>query len=942
MTADKIRHWYILWLWLFCQFILSVTAYATEINLNPIEQQWLKSHPIIKVGVDQNWPPFDFINSKKHHQGIAADYLKLLSAKLGVKFQVHAGAWDKVLQQTQQGELDLLACAGQNEERRQHFNFSEAYFSTPFVITTHKDNHQNIKNIEDLNGKIVAIERHYKLETVFKKKYPQIKLHIVDSCLNALEAVSRNQADAYVGFQAVILWLIEQQGLLNLKIVANSGFENEQLHIAIPKSKPELLSLINKGLKSITEEEHTTIRRRWVTIEYQNNIDYRLIGEIVFIALCILLLLTFWIRSLKQQIQRRQSAEKNLLIEQQNLLNIINFLPDPTFVVNRERRVIAWNRAMERLTDKSSKSMLGKGSDVYANALYGHHRPILIDLFSEPDLGLNADILSLTSVSNALHAEVFLESAYQGKGAYLWAQAATLYDTNGEMYGAIETIKDITQLKEAEQQMIQAREKAEQATQAKSEFLANMSHEIRTPMNAVIGFTELLENQIESPQHQSYLKTIKSAGMSLLMLINDILDLSKIEAGKMDLQIAPVNPHDLFEEIASIFQIKMQENNLEFLIEIDPDIPDALLLDGMRLRQLLFNLLGNAVKFTHDGYIKMKVEKAYRTQETSCLELVIKVQDTGIGIPKSEQDKIFHIFEQQANQSLKKYGGTGLGLSICKRLTKMMNGELLLESEVGKGSTFSIVLHNVSVAVQKVETKSAEKFDVQTITLEPATILVVDDIVHNRAVVHENFVRTAITIKEACNGQEAVDCVKQGGIDLVLMDIRMPVMNGFEAAEHIKAISDIPIVALTASVLQSDYDKIKSSDFNGYLRKPVLRTDLFEKICQFLPYQQQQAESLPEETLSEQTQENLEDIIYQLEIELSPLWEEAKKSNKISTMKTFSAQLHILAEQYHTQILQDYTEELTAYIQAFDIKNISVTLNNFEKLIAQLKAYRSD
>ncbi|NOQ34490.1 MAG: response regulator, partial [Methylococcaceae bacterium] len=378
-------------------------------------------------------------------------------------------------------------------------------------------------------------------------------------------------------------------------------------------------------------------------------------------------------------------------------------------------------------------------------------------------------------------------------------------------------------------------------------------------------------------------------------------------------------------------------------IEIDSEIPETLLLDGMRLRQLLFNLLGNAVKFTHDGYVKMIAEKAYREHDHSILDLIIKIQDTGIGIPKSQQDKIFHIFEQQNDQSAKKYGGTGLGLSICKRLTEMMNGELLVESDVGKGTTFSIVLHSVDVGVQQVETESQTKFDLESISLEPATILVVDDIDSNRAVVKENFVRTAITIKEACNGEQAIALVRHGGIDLVLMDIRMPVMGGFEAAEQIKSMRDIPIIALTASVLESDYEKIKSSNFDGYLRKPVLRSDLFEEICRFLPFQQRQQEEIQTEPeLSTQTRDNLETIIEQLENELYPLWQDIQRSNKISSMNNFAEQLEQLANEYQTQILQDYSGELKAYIQAFDIKNISVSLNRFEALIAHLKTYCND
>ena len=1153
---------------------------AINLQLTEEEQTWLNQHPIIKVGADQNWPPFEFADKNGLHQGIAADYLKFIGQQLGITFEVTPNIWKKVLQQAQDKELDILSCAGQTKERKAWFNFSEPYIEIDTVIVVTNDNKQ-IKDIKDLFGKSVALPKNNFVHEQLRQRFPKINFYFTRSNEEALQAVSLGEADAYVGNLAVAGHFIEKNLLTNLKIVQQTPFEKTRLSLAIRKDWPELLSIINKVLATVNPQQHKKIvskwlpqiaasthfkkkisfteeekkwlkknpvisitgnpkwppasfyenqryqgiiadyllqitqltglkfeyrqssdwsnalneirekridmldavtmentladkmlfssphlkinnaiitlenmgyidslkdisdkriailksysiaqviyqqfpeiklqpyadaeqalnallkkevdafiidiptfdfysrklglsnlkiagitpysfelafgvrkdlpelqsilnkalaatgkqslqkiYRKWVSVDIQQRIDYKLIAQIVLIGLILALLLITWNRALAKQVRRRKEAEGRLRLERQRLLEIIDFLPDPTFVIDNNHSVIAWNKAMEKLTGTPASAMLGKGNFEYAKNLYGHQRPILIDLVDTPDLTKNS---SLLKTGHILSAETFLQTAYQGKGAHLWAQAAPLYDKKGSRYGAIETIKDISLLKQSEQQLILERQKAEQATKAKSEFLANMSHEIRTPMNAVLGFTELLENQIESPQHKSYLRTIKAAGNNLLMLINDILDLSKIEAGKMELQIEAVNPHSLFDEIANIFQIKMQENNLEFLIEIDPNIPESLLLDGMRLRQLLFNLLGNAVKFTHDGHIKMMAEKIYREQNKSLLDLIIKVQDTGIGIPKSQQDKIFHIFEQRADQSVKKYGGTGLGLSICKRLTEMMNGELLLDSEVGEGSTFSIVLHNVHVATQKVEPQIKEAFDPESITLEPATILVVDDIANNRSVVRENFVRSPITIKEAANGQQAIAIAKRGGINLILMDIRMPLMGGFEAAEEIKAIIDIPIIALTASVLQRDYDKIKSSHFDGYLRKPVLRSDLFKEICRFLPFQQQQSEQLPEILkLNDKALENLETIIHYMESDLHLLWQEAQKSNKISTMNRFAEHINTLADTYQIQTLQEYSAELKAYIKAFDIKNISRCLNRFESLVVQLKQH---
>jgi len=249
-------------------------------------------------------------------------------------------------------------------------------------------------------------------------------------------------------------------------------------------------------------------------------------------------------------------------------------------------------------------------------------------------------------------------------------------------------------LQKSQEELRHAKDAAESANRAKSEFLANMSHEIRTPMNAILGFTELLSSSVQDEQQKSWLEAIQSGGKSLMTLMNDILDLSRIEAGKMEIQYKPVNPHTLFEEIRQIFALRISEKNLDFIVEISKDIPESLLLDEVRLRQILFNLIGNAVKFTESGYIKISVK--CKVLSVKC-DLTITVEDTGIGIPPESQGKIFEAFRQQDGQSTRKYGGTGLGLAITKRLVEMMNGDIVLKSEPGRGSIFAILLYDIEI-----------------------------------------------------------------------------------------------------------------------------------------------------------------------------------------------------------------------------------------------------
>lgn len=393
-------------------------------------------------------------------------------------------------------------------------------------------------------------------------------------------------------------------------------------------------------------------------------------------------------------------------------------------------------------------------------------------------------------------------------------------------------------VEERTSELIKAVEAAEKANFAKSEFLANMSHEIRTPMNAILGFTDLLREDESDSGKLHYLNTIHSSGQALLTLINDILDLSKIESGKMELQYSAVSLKNLFTEVKDIFSQKCAEQGIHFVIA-EKDLNTApLIIDKIRLRQILINLVGNAIKFTPKGAITLSLEVQYKEETESSVNLCITVSDTGIGISPDQQQTIFEAFTQTKGQKVSKFGGTGLGLAITLRLVHMMGGEIALHSEPNVGSSFSMTFSDVEFAAIEEENKTDTLTNLSNIHFAPATILIADDIDYNRELLSRFLSSYNFTFMTAEDGLEVLQQSLKHKPDLILLDMKMPGMNGYDTARALTedpALCSIPIIAVTASALKED-EKLISTICNGYLRKPVSKRKLLEEMMKILPY----------------------------------------------------------------------------------------------------------
>lgn len=487
----------------------------------------------------------------------------------------------------------------------------------------------------------------------------------------------------------------------------------------------------------------------------------------------------------------------------------------------------------------------------------------------------------------------------------------------------------------------------------KTQFIANMSHEIRTPLNIIIGFNLMLKKNISNAKLLSFVDAIDVSSNNLLQLLNDILDLSKMEAGKMVLSPDSIDLTVMLDDIRKLFSLRAEEKALDFSIDVDPTMPTGLMIDEVRLRQVLVNLIGNAIKFTDSGFVKLSVftgpSKPGQVFSSTVTDLIFEIQDSGSGIAAKDQTEIFESFRQLKTHNQKKLGGTGLGLPISKRLTEMMGGKIMVNSEIGRGSKFTVMLKNVPVLPQEsiIQKDYKNLSELTDIVFSKGCIIVADDEDLNRSLIKAYFENTQIEIIEAESGEEAIIMAQKHHPDLVLMDLKMPDKNGFEAAREIKnglTTKHIPIIAITASHLFDDQYNEDRELFAGFISKPVFITELFNEISRFITHTHK---FNPDEMINRETEfEKLlkkdqlaisADDVYFLENNFIPRWATVFQSNSMNRILEFSDTVKTFADRNNILSLQNYADEISYYGKSFDIDKVMVLVKKFPEIIQSLK-----
>ncbi len=518
-------------------------------------------------------------------------------------------------------------------------------------------------------------------------------------------------------------------------------------------------------------------------------------------------------------------------------------------------------------------------------------------------------------------------------------QALLEFDKVGGLSYGIGTVQDITEKKEAEVELKRSKELAESASRAKTEFLANISHEIRTPMNAILGFSEILVNTQKDKNAQGYLKSIIASGKTLLSLINDLLDLSKIDAGRLELHNSPVQVFDIIEDIREMFRHQYELKSLGFEIIKSEAFPRTITVDEIRLRQILINLVGNAIKFTESGKITLKLHSTPHQEDGFC-DLQISVTDTGIGIDETDHELIFESFRQAKDGMVRHFGGTGLGLAITSRLVKLMDGTITLNSKPGEGSTFIVTIPKVECMNRTVVAEDTIKWKNTGMQFQHARVMIVDDIPINVMLIEAFLAEHGLEFITATNGKEAVELAGQLLPDLILMDFQMPVMDGLTATRIIKSsekTKHIPVIALTAAIHILG-EQQENGLFNGYLSKPIGKNTLLKELMKFLVHDKAQ---ILDDAGANKISVTIADDDYEKMKQQAPYLTEHVAARIITLtdvmdlkeMNAFIEDLKSFAHTHQINFLTEIVNLLGEFLEIFDVDSLNNQLKELAKII---------
>lgn len=774
--------------------------------LNENEKEWLaQKQDKIEVLFGYASPPNVILDESGLRRGLLIDLINEMKQYTGDKFIIKEfTAWADLMEYAKVNENYIIAGIARTDERMKYFNFTNSFIKVPYVIITQKGKYYN--SVEDLYNVNCCTPESYAVNDFLYENYPKLNKTHYRTPLECLRSVSSGTTDATIINQVFATYLIEKQGISNLHITGETPYIN-RLSIGVSKNNPVLFSIMDKTIDHIDPETHREIYRKWINVsdsQYSKNTTYLVLAIflLAFVLLAIAWLVVWGLRkrvnSQTKQIKESETKYK-ALIENSN---------DAIYLRTGNKLEIV-NQQFLKMFEYSVEELLGSNFDILnliAPADRERIRPYLIPAFQKDKRPQKLEFKIITK--SGICKEISVSLSYLLRGELL--------STQGLM-------RDVTIENEQARQIILSRDKAEESDRLKSIFLANMSHEIRTPMNGILGFAKLLKKPNLSPSKQeTFINVIEKSGKRMLSTINDLVNISKIEAGQMEILLTDVNIKELCENLNTFFNIEAEQKALKLKFKAN-EINDEKIIhsDADKVFAIFTNLIKNAIKYTIQG----KIEFGFSIEDN---QLKAYVKDTGIGIAKDRQKAIFDRFVQADLSITKGYEGSGLGLSISKAYIDMLGGEMSLISDKGKGSTFNFSLPANIEGIRFIN-PNLEAIIPSIGNFKNTTILVAEDDEVTLTYFEELLEEECHKVYYAKNGQEAIDlCRENEDIDLVLLDIKMPYKNGYEAFHAIKIMRpSIPIIAQTAYAMTSDIMKTMEAGFSDFISKPIDKEKLF-------------------------------------------------------------------------------------------------------------------
>ncbi|QFT11412.1 transporter substrate-binding domain-containing protein [Vibrio sp. THAF190c] len=782
------------------------------LNLTENERDWIKENRDINVGIDPDALPYEALSDNQEYIGIIDDYLTIIQQKTGLNIEhVNVETWEETRRLVDHHAVELVSAAAENRALGENVKPANSFFSSRLAIASKRDVNSLVLK-EAAGWKIGIVKGAANTESIVEQ-YPQIEWTFIQSTREGLSLVSDGMLDATIDTIDVLNYQINSFGYPGMGIIGRLDFfVSPTLHVL--KSEPLLLSIINKAINSISAEEHQKITAKWAAPRQIETIDYELVYTISGFSILIFALIVFWNRKLTRQVIIANDATEAYKRAQAQLYSMLNTSPIAAAVVFGDEVRYANERAKHLFgADHEDLSLIAP--DAIHESL--EDRKAIYEELAKHGQVENRELKLRTLSGEPL---VALVSYYQ-------------LELDGEL-AVLFWAFDISIMKQLNQRLAEEKLRADHASQAKSEFLANMSHEIRTPMNAIIGLSHLALGEIQNPVAKNYIEKVHRSGQSLLTIINDILDFSKIEAGELGIDSIPFSPIQPLNEVAELMESKAVEKRL--VLRTDFNIPELLALvgDPLRLFQVLLNLVGNAIKFTEQGSVTIQCHLVRESIDTATLD--ISVIDTGIGISNEHKKYLFEAFKQADSTTTRRFGGTGLGLNISQKLVNAMGSEIHIESELGEGSRFHFALELSKASqseVAKFRTKEARK--TQTVFFEGERVLLAEDNELNQDLAMAFLKRMNLTVDLAENGQQAIDFVENNDYKLILMDLQMPIMDGYAATRRIKQIKgDIPIIAMSANAYSEAKQRAIDAGVDDFLDKPIVLDKAMAMIAHYV------------------------------------------------------------------------------------------------------------